>query len=741
MISSTTIWARAPKPTGASCPPPTTTNTTASSWTTIPIPRPTTTPPRHRQGGRTAFQDFAETWQQIIALKGDAWTETIITEGYQLMWVKDKTIWLSGPQGMHRVPDLPTSLRIPRDSKRNLSRTLRRQATAHLEELVHLGIVSKIKVPMIGGKLPQRYASTTIAFIPKPNGKLRTVYNLRLLSEWVIPSQSRLLRLTEFKAALPTKCFMTSIDLSNAYHAIKVDQQSAKYLTFKFGKQMYSWTTLPQGLNASPAVFIRTISTVLDLFATTWSDVQISPYVDDIALACASKQRLHAATIWLKILLEETGFTINEKKSVLQPKRKLLFLGLLWDGRRNTVSIPVDKRRDLRRQCRKMIATIASKATITPREVARLSGKLQSVCHAVHYGRPHCSEIIAAVTYLKKNADWDSPACLSPTIATSVTEDLEWWHRCLDSKKSSTARCRDPPPSLIVSTDASLFAAGAAVFQIPSEIRHALTTTQAVEIAMTNEPTWRFSEFFTTKMTKMARSIADLELLAIRRCLEARASALRNRRILLLTDSKVALSYIRRQRGRHPHLRSITREIFDLAEKNNITIARSEYIGTKENHVADKLSRRIDNDDWKLDPEIFKKACAHFNLRPTMDVFASATNKQLPRFCSAQVSDDSCGNGARIRWDPISWANPPFSLLPHLPELIRRNHQTTLLTLLPVWPFRPWFTTLRNMMIAEPLWFPTSTTMFSAGNKGSDCFHLRTRWPVMIAPIAARAEQ
>lgn len=667
-------------------------------------------------------------------MKGEQWTNQVIEEGYSLAWVKEKVMWVSGPQGMHRVPDLPSSLRVPRDSERHLSHSLRRQAKAHLQELVHLGIVTRIKVPLINGRLPRTYASTTIAFIPKKNGKLRTVYNLRRLSEWVLPSPSRLLRLAEFKTNLPKRCFLTSIDLKNAYHSIKMAPSSAKYLTFQFGRKTYAWSTLPQGLNASPAVFIETMSAVLNLFSSTWPHVMIAPYVDDIALASPSKKNLEMATTWLRVALESTGFTINTEKSVLRPKRKLLFLGLLWDGRRNTVSIPTDKRSDLRRQCRRLLKKIAAKMLMTPREIARVSGKIQSVCHAVPFGRPHCSELIAAVTYLKKNGDWDSEALLSQSLTTATTNDLRWWINVLSDARRSSARCRAPTPTMIVSTDASLFATGAAGFPIPPSERHALSTERAVELAKTT-PTWSFAEYFPSRKRMMAKSIADLELLAIQRTFEAQASSLKHRRILLLTDSKVALSYIRRQRGRHPHLRAITRAIFELAENNNITIARAEYIGTKDNLIADSLSRKVDRDDWKLRPEIFEQACQHFNLRPTLDVFASATNAQLPRFCSAQRSDQRVGDATRVAWDPISWANPPFSLLPSLPRLVRRNPQTTLLVLLPVWPFRPWFTTLRNMMTAQPMVFPKGTSLFSSGKTGNDSFKLRTRWPVMIAPI------
>ena len=67
----------------------------------------------------------------------------------------------------------------------------------------------------------------------------------------------------------------------------------------------------------------------------------------------------------------------------------------------------------------------------------------------------------------------------------------------------------------------------------------------------------------------------------------------------------------------------------------DITILTPHWIPTGENSAADFLSRH-DMSHWEimLDREIFDTILEHFNLHPTLDVFASRSTAQLSRFMS-----------------------------------------------------------------------------------------------------------
>jgi hypothetical protein len=58
---------------------------------------------------------------------------------------------------------------------------------------------------------------------------------------------------------------------------------------------------------------------------------------------------------------------------------------------------------------------------------------------------------------------------------------------------------------------------------------------------------------------------------------------------------------------------------------------RARYIWSAANVRADKLSRHLNSDGWKLDPAHFAELDARFE-RQSIDRFASELNTLLPRY-------------------------------------------------------------------------------------------------------------
>jgi hypothetical protein len=58
-------------------------------------------------------------------------------------------------------------------------------------------------------------------------------------------------------------CFMTSVDLKDAYYYIPIALQHQKYLKFIWRDKLYCFTCLPMGLSSSPRVFTKVMSQFL----------------------------------------------------------------------------------------------------------------------------------------------------------------------------------------------------------------------------------------------------------------------------------------------------------------------------------------------------------------------------------------------------------------------------------------------------------------------------------------------
>ena len=81
-----------------------------------------------------------------------------------------------------------------------------------------------------------------------------------------------------------------------------------------------------------------------------------------------------------------------------------------------------------------------------------------------------------------------------------------------------------------------------------------------------------------------------------------------------------------------PHLQSEADTVFGLCSATNIRL-EPEWIPREENHIADYISRIVDQEDWSLDPIMFKTLDG---LRGpyTVDRFATHYNAQLELFNS-----------------------------------------------------------------------------------------------------------
>ena len=60
-------------------------------------------------------------------------------------------------------------------------------------------------------------------------------------------------------------CFMTSIDLKDAYYSVAMALEHKKCLKFVWRNQLYAFTCHPMGLTSSPRIFTKILKPV---FAT-----------------------------------------------------------------------------------------------------------------------------------------------------------------------------------------------------------------------------------------------------------------------------------------------------------------------------------------------------------------------------------------------------------------------------------------------------------------------------------------
>lgn len=57
--------------------------------------------------------------------------------------------------------------------------------------------------------------------------------------------------------------FMATIDLKDAYYAVRIHKDSRRFLRFSFGNKLYEFRYLPFGLSLSPWIFTKLLKPVV----------------------------------------------------------------------------------------------------------------------------------------------------------------------------------------------------------------------------------------------------------------------------------------------------------------------------------------------------------------------------------------------------------------------------------------------------------------------------------------------
>ena len=82
-------------------------------------------------------------------------------------------------------------------------------------------------------------------------------------------------------------------------------------------------------------------------------------------------------------LLDNLGFTVHDKKSVLIPTKEITFVGFILNSADMTVRLPLEKKESILKLC----LSVNKRSHITIREFSRLIGKLVATEPGVEYAQ------------------------------------------------------------------------------------------------------------------------------------------------------------------------------------------------------------------------------------------------------------------------------------------------------------------------------------------------------------------
>lgn len=514
--------------------------------------------------------------------------------------------------------------------------------------------------------------------VEKPDGSSRFILNLKKFNEIVFKQH---FKMEDLRTAIELVCpndYLGTIDIEDAYFFIPINENSRRYLRFRFKNILYEFVCLPFGLSTSPFVFTKIMKVVVKYLRSLGFSSVI--YLDDILCIESTYERCLENINQTVNLLQWLGFMVNFRKSVLNPDLWCKFLGFIIDTKRFIIELPEEKRKMLG----SLIESFLKRNRCSILEFAQLLGKLISSCPGIEYAWLYTKLLEREKLFFLIINDFNYEGFMP--ISKVIKSDLLWWKR---NVKSSVCKIKDGSFDIVIFTDASTTGWGAS-----------------------NGEKQVFGHWNTDEVKL---HINFLELLTIKLALQALVPNITNARILLRVDNTTAISYINKMGGvRLGHFGKLSKEIWRWAEDRKIILLAS-YIPSKENVVADRLSR-IENIDieWELDDFCFKEITSTFG-RPEIDLFASFYNTKCSKFVSWKAEKDALFIDAFTEnWSQwYFYAFPPFALVLKTLTKIKRERAQGIVVV-PYWQNQPWFPLFEKLLVSKPIIFePNKNVLLS----------------------------
>lgn len=510
-----------------------------------------------------------------------------------------------------------------------------------------------------------------IKFVPKKNGKLRLITDLRLLNEHLDSPHFQCEGINTASKLVKHGDYMCKTDLKDGFFHIPIYQPHQTYLGFEYNGTYYVWCALPFGLCCSPYFFNKCLRPIVTFLRA--QGIRVVLYVDD-CLIIARQSCIVDHRDFVLQTLQELGLVINFDKSQLEPSTRIEFLGYIIDTCSHTdgpwLYITARKIHKLKKDIRRALQA----GCIQARLLAKIAGQAIAMAKAILPGKLRLRGLYSA---LQTRSSWGDKV----TLDDRAKEDLSWWLQALDGWNGSPMTPRQVDCQIW--TDASNSGWGA--------------TYDGLECS----GSWG--------LDLCSKHINEKELQAVHLALKSFAFVLTDKCVQIMSDSATTVAYLNNLGGPKANLTQVAESVWATALQHNIDIIARHVPGVT-NTQADYLSRISTRYEWMLHPGLFQQLDYLWGPH-TIDRFASLITAQTSVYNSRYLDPETAGVDALAQTDwreHNNYVNPPFRMLGQVLQVICQQRATATV-IAPLWQGQYWFPQLQSMLIAPPFHIPVST--------------------------------
>jgi hypothetical protein len=490
--------------------------------------------------------------------------------------------------------------------------------------------------------------------------KWRFISDCREINQHFQVEKFKLDHLQQIYPLLQRNHWGAKIDLKDAYFHLAINQALRPFLRHKVGNQIWEYQAGPFGLNIMPQLF----QGVMKTFERKWRKrgVQVYIYLDDILIIAPTPVQLKKNLQLVVQDLLESGFKINQKKSILVPSQIVNHLGFVINFQEGKLQISPQKVKGIRKELGKFV----TKTEMSKRQVAAILGQIRANLLALPFLRAFTTLLVNFLA-TKSGDSWDSRHIISPEIKGELLQVktlLEsWGGRPFVAKPSRTLHSD--------SSDTGWGGIDPASGQFVQEF-------------------WRENSHLHINVKEMAAAINTVQSLAKP-----------GENVLLCVDNQVLFYYLQKGGGRKNPFNKMLQPFWHWLMERRITL-QVKWVPS-EKCLADPLSRwSQDRGDYSLDPRLFRHLQRVFSpfLRLQTDLFASPGNKKLDQFVSRWPHWQATAVDAlQCPLDDLGglYANPPWSVIQKILSRLRLFPKVKVLMVVPFWDSTAWWPQLIKM--------------------------------------------
>ena len=463
--------------------------------------------------------------------------------------------------------------------------------------------------------------------------------------------------------------YLFAFDLKSAYHHIAMHELDKEYLGFRWHGKYYVFQVLPFGLSTAGYIFSKVMREVVKYWRS--QGFRIVMYLDDGIGGSSSLTDAEMVCARIQADLNRLGFLVAIEKCQWEPVQTLVWLGLVWDTKNNTITLSESRIEKLKFNIDCILKGYElGYLLFDVRSVASVVGQVISA--KIAFGTVVRLRTRYLYFCIQTRSSWNSFIRLS----LEAVSELRFWLESIDKMNRKGSLISQLTVSdvdrMALYCDASESGFGGHL-TLCSEGEHIDYEVFGIWNA------WECSQSSTWR-----------ELETVNRVLKNSVDIVGGNSVEVYSDNQ-NVQHILKVGSKTKLLQDIAMSVHGFCEGKNIDL-NCTWVPRKENTKADSLSRISCCDDWAIKENVFD----YFNQLwgpHTYDRFATRYNTKCSLFNSKTWCAGTSGVDAfeQVWSSDVNWLVPPPALIPEVVRKIEKEKcKCTLVvpewTSAPFWP-------------------------------------------------------